>query len=274
MSGAEGKLKLTFKQRADGRTYLAKQFYQLPLQILPPHYQDTDGTAFIYLLNPSGGVLQNDRLCTEIYLEENSRVCITTPSANKFYKMQDGYARVDNQFYVKRNAVLEYLPEHNVPFADSKTYQETVFCLDPKASLIAFDVVTSGRAERGERFAYDLYASRTKIFVGEKLIACENSKIEPKQAKFHGIGVLEGYDIYGTVFFYQEGLSERLSDELRLLSAQYPDIYYGVSRMEEGLSVLKFLGKTTLETQRFLSDLWGVARKTMLRKDRVRIRKY
>ena len=54
------------------------------------HYQDSDGTAFIYLLNPSGGVLQHDRLLTEITLEEGSRVYVTTPSNTKFYKMDEG----------------------------------------------------------------------------------------------------------------------------------------------------------------------------------------
>ena len=60
MSGATGKLSLVFRKRDDGVTYMAKQYYKLPLQVLRPHYQDDDGTAFVYMLNPSGGVLQND----------------------------------------------------------------------------------------------------------------------------------------------------------------------------------------------------------------------
>lgn len=274
MNGAVGKLNLTFRRKADGRTYLAKQFYQLPLQIFPPHYQDSDGTAFIYLLNPSGGVLQNDRLYTEILVEENSSVCITTPSANKFYKMEDGFAKIENLFRVSKKAVLEYLPEHNVPFADSKTYQESTFYLDKDATLIAFDVVTSGRAERGERFEYDLYSSKTKIYVDEKLIAYETGKIEPKNKDFSGIGIFEGYDIYGSVFFYQENLSELFVNDLRQLLDKHNNIYYGVSRISEGLVVVKFLGKTILETQKVMSDIWSAGRKSMLLKDCVRIRKY
>ena len=61
------------------------------------HYQEDDGTAYTYLLNPSGGVLQHDRLYTEIVLEENSKVYITTPSSTKFYKMDDGHAEVVNK---------------------------------------------------------------------------------------------------------------------------------------------------------------------------------
>ena len=275
MSGAEGKLNLVFRRKTDGRTYLAKQFYQLPLQVLPPHYQDPDGTAFVYLLNPSGGVLQNDRLYTEVLVEENSKVYITTPSANKLYKMEEGFARIQNTFRVSNNAVLEYLPEHNVPFAESKTYQENEFHLDSQATLIAFDVVTSGRAEREERFQYDIYSSKTKIYVDEKLIAYEKGSIEPKNKDFSGIGVLEGYDIYGTVFFYKEGMKDSfLEDDLRLVLEKHQGILSGVSKIHENLIIAKFLGNTILETQKAILDIWQVGRKTLLFKDRVRIRKY
>jgi urease accessory protein len=274
VSETVGKLDLTFRRKADGKTYLAKQYYQLPLQILPPHYQDADGTAFLYLLNPSGGVLQNDRLYTEILVEENSRVCITTPSANKFYKMEDGCAKIENRFHVGRNAVLEYLPEHNVPFTASKVYQESTYYLDRESTLIAFDVVTSGRTERGERFAYDIYSSKTKIYVAQKLIAFENGRIEPGNKEHGGIGLFEGYDIYGTVFFYKENLSELLADELRSALERCPGIHAGVSQLNPSLLSVKFLGKSVPETQKALSEIWSAGRRSLLSKDRVRIRKY
>lgn len=274
MNGAVGKLDLTFRRKADGKTYLAKQYYQLPLQILPPYYQDADGTAFLYLLNPSGGVLQNDRLYTDILVEEDSRVCITTPSANKFYKMEDGFAKVENRFHVGRNSVLEYLPEHNVPFAASKVYQESTYYLDREATLIAFDVVTSGRTERGERFAYDIYSSKTKIYVDHKLIAYENGSIEPGKKNHGGVGIFEDHDIYGTVFFYKENLSDLLAEELRSALENCSGIHAGVSLLNQNLLCVKFLGKTVPEAQKALSAIWGTGRRSLLSKDRVRIRKY
>ena len=82
MENPTGRLSLVFRKRADGRTAIAQQYFRLPLQILNPYYQDDDGTAFVYLLNPSGGILQNDRLLTELTLEENSRALITPPGNN------------------------------------------------------------------------------------------------------------------------------------------------------------------------------------------------
>lgn len=129
MINPTGALSLRFKRKTDGRSYLAQQYYKLPLQVMTTHYQDNDGTVFVYLLNPGGGVLQHDRLLTEIVLEEDSRVYITTPSTTKFYKMDEGHAEVVNKITVGAGAVLEYLPEHNAPFAMSEAYQENEFHL-------------------------------------------------------------------------------------------------------------------------------------------------
>ena len=43
---ATGALSLTFRRKAAGKTYIADQYYKIPMQIMPPHYQDDDGTAY------------------------------------------------------------------------------------------------------------------------------------------------------------------------------------------------------------------------------------
>lgn len=99
-----GVIRLELRKKSSGKTYLARQFYDLPLQVLPPYYQDDDGTAFVYLLNPTGGVLQGDRLLTEIKVEKDARALITTPSANKLYKMEDDHAEILNEIHVEEGA--------------------------------------------------------------------------------------------------------------------------------------------------------------------------
>ena len=88
MKKTTGELSLLFRKKKNGQTYLAEQYYKLPLQVMRAHYQDSDGTAFIYLLNPSGGVLQHDRLLTEITLEEGSRVYAVSYTHLDVYKRQ------------------------------------------------------------------------------------------------------------------------------------------------------------------------------------------
>lgn len=273
MKQPTGELSLVFRKKENGQTYLANQYFKLPLQVMKPHYYDNDGTAFIYLLNPGGGIIQNDFLYTELLLEEDSRVLVTTPSTTKLYKMEDGHARLENKITVKDGAVLEYLPEHNVPFAMSETYVETEYHLDKGATLIAADMVTAGRVAKGEVFQYDLYSSRTKIYVDDKLRVYDNSKMDPKAIKMKNLGYMEGYLTNGTIYVYSENIDDQLP--VKLNSAQHDSkVKFAAGKIDNDLMIIRFLGDSIIELKEMIDAVWGQLRKELLEKDPVRIRKY
>jgi urease accessory protein len=274
LSGAEGILRLRFRRKQSGKTFLAGQFYQLPLQVLPPYYDDPDGTAYTYILNPAGGVLQNDRLLVEISVEEGARAVITTPSAGKFYRMEEGHAELTNLFEVASGGALEYLPEYNIPYADTKIYQETIFRIHRDSTLIAGDMIIPGRTERGELFQYDVYSSKIKIFVEEDLKAYEFVRLEPKKNDITGFGILQDRKIYGTFFLYARTLPDEIGDEVRELFEEKKDIDGGISFLDESMAVVKLTGDTVSGMQGAMEEIWGIARRSMLGKERVRIRKF
>lgn len=273
MDEATGRLFLRFRRKESGKTYVAKQYFKLPLQIMSPYYQDQDGTAFVYLLNPSGGILQHDRLYTEVVVEENARVLLTTPASTKFYKMDEGHALLKNDFTVEQGGVLEYLPEHNVPFADSKTYTETNFYLHKDATLIASDMLTAGRVSRNEMFQYDLWESKTKIYVEGKLFAYDRAILEPKKHHIQGLGLMEGYGTNGTLYVYQKKADQALVSAIRAVA---PDdkVRFGASLVDESLIVVRFIGDNIIDMQQTMLKVWEIVRKTLLGKPSVRIRKY
>lgn len=89
---------------------------------MPPSYQDGDDQAYVYLLNPTGGIVQGDRLETEVVLEPGARALLTTQSATKVYRMERGYAEELNRYTLRGDAVLEYLPDQTIPFAGARFY--------------------------------------------------------------------------------------------------------------------------------------------------------
>ena len=270
---ATGALSLTFRRKSTGKTYIADQYFKIPMQIMPPHYQDEDGTAFIYLLNTGGGVLHNDRYMTELIAEEGSRVLITSPSSNKLYKMEDGHAELINRITVKDGAVMEYLPEHNVPYAKSCTYQENEFYLDRGATLIAADMVTAGRVAMGEVFQYDLYASRTKIYVDGKLKIYDNSRMDPKTIEMQKLGYMEGFLTNGTIYVYSENLADRLPAKLNALEHN-GDVKFAAGKIDNDFMIIRFLGNNMIDLKGMIDAVWGQLRKELLGKEAVRIRKY
>lgn len=271
-----GELRLRFRRKQSGKTYMAGQYYALPLQVLPPYYLDGDGTAFVYLLNLSGGILQGDRLLTRISVEQDARVMVTTPSANKLYKMEDGHAELQNFFDVGENAVLEYLPEYAIPYAGSEVYQENRFDLSKSSVLIASDMVTAGRADRGEVFAYNQYHSKTKIYVEGRLQAYEYARLSPADAPPGLTGVLEGYQIYASVLVCRTNLPEAFGAETRHVMDNFNEdnLKGGVSYVTKDLAVVRLLGNSVETTQEAVLSICGAARRHLLGKDRVRIRKY
>lgn len=273
MEHPTGQLSMTFRKKESGKTYIAQQHFKLPLQIMTPHYQDDDGTAYVYLLNPSGGVLQHDRLLTEITLEENSKALITTPSSTKFYRMDEGCAKVQNRIAVGKNAVLEYLPEYNAPFAESEAWQDTEIHLDRDSVLIASDMVTAGRISRGEIFKYTRFSTRTRIYVDGKLRIYDNSRMEPGSMDITELGFMEGYLTNGTIYAYAPEMDDHLADRLNQL--QHSDnIHFAAGRIDEDLMIIRFLGDNMIDLQDTISAVWGELRKALLGKPAVRIRKY
>ena len=202
MNKPTGELSLVFSRKDNGRTHLSRQYFKLPLQIMMPHYQEEDGTAFVYFLNPGGGILQHDRLLTEVTVEDGADVFITTPSCTKFYRMDEGHAEVENIFSVGSGATLEYLPEYNVPFAQSSSFQDSVFRLKNDSVLIASDIVTAGRTSRNEIFDYDIYSSKTRIYVDDELKLYDSCRITPETMDPARRGLLEGKLSSGTVYAY------------------------------------------------------------------------
>jgi hypothetical protein len=57
----------------------------------------------------------------------------------------------------------------------------------------------------GEVFEYDLYSSRTKIYVDDELKVYDNSRMDPKNTSMENLGYMECFLTNGTVYVYAGG---------------------------------------------------------------------
>lgn len=267
------RLSLRFKKDEE-KTYLSSQYYKLPLQVLPPHYQDEDGTSFVYLLNPSGGIMQGDRLLTEIYVEDKASVVATTPASTKYYKMEDDHAVVCNEFYVGSGAVFEYMPGHGVPFSGADVIQNNVFHLEEESILIALDAVTSGRKARGEQFGYTRFCSKTSIDISGRVILYDCMDIRPQEENVKKIGILEENEIIASMYLYKRNSSDQVKEEMAKFINPVGDTKVGVTSVTDDLVLVRILGCSILDYKDNIIKIWDAARKAMLGKKCVKFRKY
>jgi urease accessory protein UreH len=168
-------LRLGFARRGDA-TILRRCRYTLPLQVLSSLALD-DGTCYLLLLNPTGGVLGGDRLHSEIALEEGARVCLSTPSATRVYRSSGAPAEMQAVLRVGRNATLEYFPDHVIPHAGSALHQSLRIEMEEGSRGIFFDGFAAGRIALGERWMFRDFDSRTDIFLHGQPIFANRARI-------------------------------------------------------------------------------------------------
>jgi len=270
--GKFGVLRLTLAPRR-GRTVVADQYWRIPLQGLPPSYQDGDDEAYLYLLNPTGGIVQGDRLQTVITLEPGARAVISTQSATKVYRMDEAYAEEINHYTLEGDAVLECLPDQTIPFAGSRFYRSTQIDLDPDATLILTDLLAAGRVARGERFGFEQLFVQVDIHVGGEPYLVDRLHLSPSDGAMDRLGLWNAHVHYGSLYAYSPRLDDHLATALAELIEGRDGVYGGAGQPAPGFAVARVLGPTTWAVRELLYDAWDLLRRSLVGKPARPLRK-
>jgi urease accessory protein len=246
-------------RRAGTRTVIEDCYYQVPMQVLRPVYLDDHGTAYVYLLNPCGGVLAGDTYTLQVTLEAGARAYLTTPSATKLYAAQDAAAQQHIDITLRAGAVLTYLPEQTIPFAAAAFRQHLRIRLGPGAGVFLGDIVAPGRLARGEKFAYREYCSRLCIEdANGEVMVVDHCRLQPQRQPLAALGLLEGYTYLGTFYAVCQGtiLPAVLVEHLQTLLADRPHLAAGLTQLEHGGVMARLLGMSHDSVSHALFDLW------------------
>ena len=80
-------LRLDIEERR-ARSVLARNERSGPIQVQRP-FPQPHGGVHLYILHPPGGMVGGDRLDIQIRTGPQSRALLTTPSATKFYRVEE-----------------------------------------------------------------------------------------------------------------------------------------------------------------------------------------
>ncbi len=196
--GREGELRLTFARQA-GNTVLTENYSRPPLQVMRA-ISDNAQCLCIYLLSPTGGVVQGDRYHIQIRVGADTHALFTTQSATKVYKMPDDYAEQFIRIDVESGAIFEFVPDAAILFADSDLRQHIEVTLQPGALLLLHEVIMPGRFARGEHLQFLRYVNRIVVRDVQGLLLHDAATIEPLRTNLDTIGVLEGYRCWGSAY--------------------------------------------------------------------------
>ncbi|MEU6966462.1 urease accessory protein UreD [Kitasatospora aureofaciens] len=260
-------LELAF-ERIGGRTELTGHYQKSPLQIMRPLYFDParPDLAVTLLMSTGGGILQADRLRTDIRCGADTAVHLTTQAAAKVYRMDHDYATQLVNLEAGPGAYVEYLPEPVIPFVDSRFYQRTVLTADAGATVLAGETVLAGRLARGERNAYRVFASDLEVRrPGGELVALDTVRLEPADGGVAGPAVLGGHDVMSSLYVLSPlAPAARIADVLHEALAER-GLLYGVSVLPQDSGAwLRLLDSDTRACAAALRAAWDAVRRLLI----------
>ena len=277
-SGKVGILDVELKQNKELKTVITKQYSQVPLQIQRAVYPENSlpGMAYLYIISPSGGILQGDRYRTNITLKNNAISHITTQGATRVYSMNSNSASQIVNITLDENCYLEYIPDQIIPYQNSRYYQKVNLNIHDNATLIYSEVLTPGRVAMNENFDYDICYLRTYCKNQNNKFRClENMKIEPKSQNLKTEGIFGKFDIVGTVYILtkKENVAE-LENKINKNLEQFDDISTGTSILPNDSGIIvKILGNNTENIFEIIYELLKITRKKVLGAEFTKIRK-
>ncbi len=273
--GKLGGLRLSLSKDASGKTTIKDVWKQIPLQTLRAFYYDQNepGLAIVYILNPTGGTLQGDRIRIDVTMGTGAKAHLTTQAATKIYRMNADYATQTVNLNLKEGSYLEYLPDQIIPYRDSRYYQEVNVVMGRYSSLIYWEILTPGRIGR-EHFEFDIFYSKLNVEdeIGSPMLS-DTLVLEPRASNLTRKGLMGEYDVLGNLYVVSESVDSQLVDKIQAVSQQEGTLQ-GVSptSMTRGL-VARVLGPSSRVVRGTLEAMWNEARISVLGSPAPKIRK-
>jgi urease accessory protein len=276
--GKSGSIRMEFEaDPRTGKTTASELFSRVPLQVQKALYLEDSfpQMAYVYVMSPSGGVLQGDRLSIDISLEKGSRVHVTTQAATKVYSMNRNYATQVVNAVVGEGCYLELIPDQLIPYRNSRFHQCVSMRVHDDATMVYSEIVTPGRTGRGERFEYDICSLKTiGLDQASRVRFLDAMLLEPK--RYSPLHLLDPERlVFASLYIITRSLDPKsLSDTIYDILQEGP--------ASGGASVLpghdgvfaRMIGGTADELKRAINSVVGRVRHDILGKRFTGTRKY
>ncbi|HEY3196900.1 MAG TPA: urease accessory protein UreD [Nitrospirales bacterium] len=259
--GRVGELVLQYVHQGS-KTILSHARSRSPWHFLPPIVLD-DGSAYTNLINPSGGLVGGDRLSTRITLNRDAHVVVSTPSANRVYRSVSETAVQLFDLTVSSGAILEWFPEHTIPFTDSRFRQVIHVRLYPGATIVLWDAIAAGRIARGERWRFASLENEIRIVTASRGYLLERYHIkglEPLQDR-----LLSGWDYMASLYVVNDRITSDVWNSLNetlavLLDTGNSQVFGATSEPAIPGLAIRLVARTAPDLHAICQNLWGAVR--------------
>ncbi len=174
---ARGHAHLTVEMVA-GQSAVTSSWSSNPIKVLVPKARGM--SAWAYTSSFGGGMVGGDQTHLDINIGAQARCYVGTQASTKIYR-NPGHAACSHftRARLGPQSLLVFAPDPVQAFADSTYAQRQEFHLEAGASLVLLDWFNSGRAARGERWAFSRFSSRNDVFLAGERIYLDSILLDP-----------------------------------------------------------------------------------------------
>jgi urease accessory protein len=269
-AGKLGALILRLEQdKSNGKTSVKDQYSRVPLYTQRALYLEEalSNMAYMYIISPSGGMLQGDRYRMDITLRNHAFAHITTQGATRIYRMEGNYATQIINIDVGEDCYFEYIPDQVIPYRDSRFYQEANLRVHDNATLLYSEIITPGRVASGEHFDYDICYMKAiaKDHTGG-LKFTDVAILEPKKRDMKVFGVLSNHDIVGNMYIITKNKKlQEINTNVNAVLKAIPKVYGGATILPGNSGVgIRMLGNTASDLRYVIYEVVRVVRRIIL----------
>ena len=267
-SGKIGYLQLELQNDSDKqKTIITRKRTQVPLYVQKALHYDLDypSMAHVFVLSPSGGILQGDRYRMDVEQKNNAISHITTQGATRIYKMESNYATHMVTLNLKNNSYLEFIPEQIIPYNNSRFYQKTNLNIDDSSTVVYSETIVPGRIAMGEMFDFDVCYLKTEGAINQKTQFRDSSLLMPNFQKIHSLTMFDDKTILTTVYVLTKKYVTKINDLINEMFTNIQGISGGSSILpnDSGISI-RILGNSSEDQKIIIYQILKIIRKEIL----------
>lgn len=251
------------------RTVAKEQYSKVPLFTQRVLYleESLPSMAYLYIISPSGGILQGDRYRMDITLANNALLHLTTQGATRIYRMDKNYATQLVHINVGEGCYFEYIPDQIIPYRNSRFYQNVLLNVHDNSTVIYSEMVVPGRVGSGESFEYDIcYLKTNAKNQNGNLRFIDTAILEPKKRNLKNFGVLEGFDVFGTVYLLSNTIYvKELNGLINTMIESAPRVHGGATILPNSSGVMiRLLGSFASDVRNAIYEVVRISRRVIL----------
>jgi urease accessory protein len=271
--GKAGKLgALTLGLEGDlerGKTVVKEQYSKVPLFTQRALYleESIPSMAYIYIISPSGGILQGDRYRMDIKLKNNAYSHITTQGATRVYRMENNFATQIVNVVVDDGCYFEFVPDQIIPYRNSRFYQTVNLNVHDNATMVYSEMIVPGRVASGESFEYDIcYMKALAKNQKGRIRFIDIAMLEPKKRNLKTLGILGNFDVVGSMYILTMAkYVAELNEEINSSVQKFFKISGGATILPYNSGVLvRMLGSVASDLRNAMYEVIRITRKIIL----------